>query len=315
MWGFASKSGTTVVCTLLFVIIGSVFLLSGCDQARSSQSSRSGDPTNSAPAVAKSATNGANGAPASRDARIETRTRSVLVGGRLEPKTRVQHTVPVDGLVRTVQVTPGMHVAEGDSLFTVQRNDVGQTYLPAPVTARVAGIVSQVDVIANREVKPGDPGVTVIGSDGYLLEAAISDRDAYSVRIGQTVEARAPNGTIFSGTLAVRSPEPDYETGLFSLTFEFSNAENAFIGQFLLVSVPTEVSRGIFLPRDAVVRRSNRSYVWVVTGDGKLSRRDIKPGEVVGDEVRVESGISSGERYLVRPTGRERDGANFAGSR
>lgn len=318
MLRFRLRRGPTTVSLIILALFPWLLALNGCaPQGPSGSAAGAGQPTAGTNGRTASAPN-ASARPVSNAAAIalattDVRTRSVLVGGRLQPKTRVQHTVPVNGLVRSVSVQPGSRVAEGAELFTVQRNDVGQTYLPAPVTARVAGVVSQVDVIANREVNVGDAGVTVVGSNGYILEAAISDRDAFNVTIGQDINARSPDGALLSGRLTVRTPEPDYATGLFTLTFEFPDTEKSYIGEFLLIEIPTESVRGLFVPRDAVVRRYGRYYMWAVDAGNKLQRREVTLGETVNDEIRIESGIAAGERYIARPTGREREGAAVAG--
>ncbi len=244
-----------------------------------------------------------------RTAKIESRTRTILAGGRLRPSIRIEHSVPVSGLVRSVAVQPGSRVSAGQPLFTVERNDIGQTFRPVPVDARTSGIVSRIDVTANTEVKAGDPGVLVVGTDGYTLEAAISDRDAAEVGVDQAVRATSANGAVLSGRLIQRSQEPDYATGLFVLTFEFPKSKGSYIGEFLLVEVPTESTRGIFVPRDAVLRRYGRYFLWIVGEDSRLARREIVLAEAMGDELRVASGLRVGERYLSRPSGREREGA------
>jgi len=216
----------------------------------------------------------------------------------------------VSGIVRSVSVSPGEQVSAGTVLFTVERNEVGQTFRPTPVSARIDGVVSEVLVQLEEQVGAGDAAAVLVGRDGYELEARVSDKDAGGLRTGQAVTARTADGTTITGRLAVRAAEPDYETGLFGVTFRFPAAEEVGIGTFLLVDLPTDRIEGIFVPRDAVDRRYGRYFVWAIDeAEGVLVRREVSLGEVIGDEVRVAEGLGAGERYLERPTGRERDGA------
>ena len=257
-----------------------------------------------------------NGAPPVATAAEQTRSRSIQVGGRLEPRTRIVHTIPVAGLVRSIPVRPGTRVRQGETLLTVERNEIGQVFRPVPLPARIDGIVAEVTVQTDEEVRAGDPAVTLIGTGGFTLEARISDKDAFRVSPDQAVTAHTPDGTMLQGRLAVRSQEPDYQTGLFSLTFEFPASRDAFVGQFLLVQLPTETRRSIFVPREAVDRRYGRFFVWVIDPqDQVLRRREVTLGDPIGDEIPVVSGLASGERYLTRLTGREREGAPAPGSR
>jgi multidrug efflux pump subunit AcrA (membrane-fusion protein) len=242
-------------------------------------------------------------------AEIESRSRTVEVAGRLEPESRISHNAPIAGIVRRVEVEPGARVSTGKVLFTIERDEVGRTYRPVPVAARVGGVVSEVLLQPEQQVRAGDAGVVVVGRDGYVLEAQISDKDAGAVAVGQVVSARSSTGARVQGRLAVRSQEPDYETGLFSLTFRFPNTDGVGIGSFLVVELPTRTTQGVFVPRDAVDRRYGRYFLWVVDeAEGVIRRQEATLGEIIGEEVLVEDGLEPGMRYLLELTGAEREG-------
>lgn len=247
------------------------------------------------------------------EAERTTRTRSIEVAGRVRPRTRIEHGAPVNGIVREVAVAPGDRVTQGTAILTIEREEVGQTFRPVPLTARIGGIVATVEVQPSQQVSAGATLATIVGDDGYILEAQISDKDAFSVSVGRPVTARTTAGATVSGTLVARSPEPDYETGLFTLTFRFPDAAAVGIGTFLLVELPTETLDGVFIPREAVDRRYGQSFVWTVDeAAGVLRRSEIEPGATLGEEVLVAAGLEPGTRFLTRVTGRERDGAPIA---
>jgi multidrug efflux pump subunit AcrA (membrane-fusion protein) len=211
--------------------------------------------------------------------------------------------------VRQIMVREGQAIEEGAPLFSIERNEVGRTFKPVVVEARVRGVVSEVLVELTKEVKTGDEGVVVVATDSYSLEARISDKDAFKVAIGQRVMGRSPDGARFAGTLTTRSQEPDYQTGLFALTFEFPRAPGASIGTMLIVELPTDTKRGVFVNRDVLVRRYGKFYIWVVTPDNVLEAREVAVGPVYGEQIQVERGLAVGERYLSRINGREKAGA------
>jgi multidrug efflux pump subunit AcrA (membrane-fusion protein) len=280
------------------------FLLSGCDD------------TDTSPGEAPSAPPSGQSAGDSRPqpterARVESRSRSIQVAGRLRPRTRITHEVPVAGVIRRVVVEPGDRVTEGNLLFTVERDEVGQTFRPVAVPARLDGIVSEVYVQEEEQVRQGTGGALVVGDDGYVLEAEISDKDANLVSVGQQVSGQTREGAQVTGTLTRRSQEPDYETGLFSLTFRFLPETPGGIGAFVILELPTERLTGFFVPRDAVDRRYGRYYLWTIDErEVVLRRQEVALGESIGDAVEITSGLEAGERYLTRLTGREREGAS-----
>lgn len=250
--------------------------------------------------------------PPVAEARVTEQYRTIAVGGRLRPRSRIVHHAPNEGYVRSVDVTEGQTVAVGQRLFSVERrDDVGNVFRPLVATARVAGRVSKVLVEVEDAIDLGDPAVVIIGTGGYELEAYVSDKDAFKVDPGQAVTARTAGGAPARGVLAARSQEPDYETGLFTLTFSFTNHPGMNIGQFLLIDLPVDRERGVFVRRELAVRRYGRYFLWVVSQDQVLEAREVELGPVYGDQVKIDRGLDPGERYLARLTGREREGMHI----
>ncbi len=236
-----------------------------------------------------------------------TRSRMIQVGGRLRPAASIEHSSPAAGVVREVFVSPGDGVAEGDLLFSVDRSEAGQSFRLAAVRSRIAGTISAVQAEPEQEVSDGESLVTVIGRSGYILEAQISDKDAYKVALGQKVQAGTAAGLLFSGTLTNRSPEPDYSTGLYSLRFDFPPSPDLHPGTFVLVDLPADTLTGFFVPADALDRRYGRNFLWLADRQKQVYvRREVVPGGSMGSDILIASGLSEGEEYLLKPTGRER---------
>jgi len=234
----------------------------------------------------------------------------ISVVGRLMPKSRIVHYATTGGYVSEISVEEGRLVEAGQKLFSIRRkDDVSNIYKPTIITARITGWVSRVYVQTEDEVGSGDPAVVVIGTEGYVLEATISDKDAFKVRIGGRVSATTMGEQQIRGVLVSRSREPDYDTGLFSLTFHFPNDQLTHIGEFVMIDLPTDRSKGIFVRRDLLRRRYGKYYLWTVTEQKTLSAREVVIGPTYDELVKIEEGLSAGEKYLTRITGREKEGA------
>ena len=242
----------------------------------------------------------------------DSRSRMIQVGGRLRPAVSIEHSTTAAGVVREVFVAPGDRVAEGTPLFSVDRNEAGQSFRLVTVRSRISGVISSVSADPEQEVSAGEAVVTVIDRSGYVLEAQISDKDAFKVSLGQQVRAATAEGVLFSGKLSNRSPEPDYATGLYSLRFDFPPSGDIHPGTFVLVDLPADTLSGFFVPADAVDRRYGRNFLWLVDKEKKvLIRREIVLGGSMGSDVLVLQGLKPGDNYLLKPSGRERDGEPF----
>jgi len=211
-------------------------------------------------------------------------------------------------------VREGQLVEAGQELLSVKRkDDVMELYKPVPLTARISGRVSEVLVQPEAEVGTGDPAVVILGTQSYVLQANVSDKDAFRIDVGQQVTGRTTEGTAIRGVLRTRSQEPDYSTGLFELTFQFPDSQRVAIGEFVLIDLPIDRVRGLFVLRDVVVRRYGKYFLWIVNESQVLEAREVALGAVFGDLVLIREGLKPGERYLVRLTGREREGAPAPG--
>lgn len=253
---------------------------------------------------------GASGSSPVAVVQVSEQSHSITVGGRLEPESRIVHKVSTGGYVQAVFVREGQLVTAGQELLHLKRkDDVMELYKPVPLVARISGRVSEVLVQPEAEVSAGESAVVILGTQGYVLEAYVSDKDAFRIDVGQQVRGRTAGGGAVTGLLLSRSPEPDYSTGLFELTFHFPNSQRVSIGEFVLIDLPVDRVRGLFVPRDAVVRRYGSYYVWVVNESQRLEARQVVLGSVFGDLVLISEGLEPGQRYLQRLTGREREGA------
>jgi multidrug efflux pump subunit AcrA (membrane-fusion protein) len=265
------------------------------------------------PVATQPATARNNSVPRIAAAELSERSQYVSVAGRLKPQSRITHQATAAGYVRQIAVREGQAVVVGQPLFTIERNEVGSTFKPVVVESRVRGVVSEVLVALTKEVRTGDAAVVVVATDSYSLEARISDKDAFKVAVGQQVVGRSPDGARFTGVLVSRSQEPDYQTGLFSLTFDFPRAPGASIGTLLILELPTDTKRGVFVNRDIVVRRYGKFFVWIVKADNTLEAREVRVGPVYGTQIQIEGGLAPGERYLTRINGREKNGMSLGG--
>jgi multidrug efflux pump subunit AcrA (membrane-fusion protein) len=233
---------------------------------------------------------------------------TTTVGGRLQPARTVAHSSSVGGIVADVRVTVGQQVEAGDVLYTIKRNDTTGSFAPVVVSARIAGVVAAAAVRPSMEIRGGEPGVTIIETHEYLMTGLISDKDAFAIQVGQSVVGRTAGGSAVRGTLIARSPEPDYQTGLFTLTFRFTDVPAVFPGQFVTVDLPVETVQGIFIAQNLLFRRYGRYYVWIVAEDNTLTTREVKAGRTHGNEIQITAGLQSGDRILLRRRGNEREG-------
>jgi len=80
-------------------------------------------------------------------------------------------------------------------------------------------------------------------------------------------------------------------------------------GMFLTVTLLREDVRTLVVPEQAIVPDQSRQFVFVVDGEGRVERREVRTGRRRPGLVEVVSGLDPGERVVVEGTQRARPGA------
>lgn len=77
----------------------------------------------------------------------------------------------------------------------------------------------------------------------------------------------------------------------------------ALVGSAVEAALPetaTAATAALTVPRDALVRRPDRTYVMRVTGDNKAEQVIVTPGTSSGDLIEVRGALNAGDRLVVR---------------
>ncbi len=178
--------------------------------------------------------------------------------------------------------------------------------IEAPADGVVLGrLVEQDELVAG-----GQP-VLVIGSTGtgWIVRAALADRDAVRVEVGDTAEVTfdAFPGQPFPGKVTRIGAAADPMTGTFDVEVEIEPAGARFV-RGLVAKVTLALGPGAgparastLVPVTSLVEASGAvGTVYVLDASGKVAqRRQVTVGAVVGDRVIVEAGLEPGQRVVT----------------
>ncbi len=120
---------------------------------------------------------------------------------------------------------------------------------------------------------------------------------------------RDGNRKLATGTLVTVDNQIDPTTGTSKLKAEFANADYAlFPNQFVNVELRLDTKRGVVIvPAAAIQRGPGGTFVYVVK-DERAIVRPVTVGPVMGNEIGVEKGLSSGEQVVVDGADKLTDG-------
>jgi RND family efflux transporter MFP subunit len=201
-------------------------------------------------------------------------------------------------------------VAEAEQGVTAARasqdaSAVGVSY--TTLTAPFDGLVAARHADPGTLAAPGSPLLTVEDTQAYRLEAAIDGAQARLVTVGGEAEARLDGGDWQRARIAeVANIDPRLHS--FLIKVDLPASETLRSGQFGRVRVAGPARRLLTVPANAVVRRGQLAFVFVVAADRAARLRMVSTGESRDGRVEVLAGLADGEAVVVDPPATLEDG-------
>jgi multidrug efflux pump subunit AcrA (membrane-fusion protein) len=171
------------------------------------------------------------------------------------------------------------------------------------IRAAITGYVVRKHVDVGVWLRPGDKVVDLIALDPVFITGAVGEREVPRLRSGQSaaVTVDAHPGRTFRGRVSAIVPGADVASRTFPVKVTVENPGGSLkAGMFARVAVRTgQGGKGLFLPKDAVVRRGGQEFVFLVNGDA-ASQIKVETGAEVGGLVEVRGGgLAVGQRAVT----------------
>ena len=185
-----------------------------------------------------------------------------------------------------------------DASMKLADRQLRDTYIRAPFDGYV-----QERLVSPGELVKAQAGVMrVVRVDPLKVTAEIPEKMAPWIKTGAPVELKvdAYPDRSFKGTLTRISPAVNTATRSFPFEARVPNGEALLKpGTFARVHLETaQEEKVVSVPYAAMQYRYGVNRVFVIDGD-KLSVRELKTGERLGDRIEVLSGVKAGERIAT----------------
>ena len=171
------------------------------------------------------------------------------------------------------------------------------------IVAPISGYVVRKRVDVGAWVQPGTAVADLIALDPVEITGPVGEREIRQVRVGQAarVTVDAYPGRAFGGRVLAVVPGADPASRTFPVKVAVANPGALLkAGMFARVAVRTGEGRtGLFVPKDAVVRRGGQEFVFLVNGTAAELVR-VRTGLEVNDLVEVEGdGLAAGQAAVT----------------
>jgi membrane fusion protein (multidrug efflux system) len=191
------------------------------------------------------------------------------------------------------------------------RLDLKYTDIRAPIS----GFISERMVRVGNLVELHQPVYSITSYDPLLAVLHVPERELGVLRIGLEVTVRldAFPEQEFKGEVIRISPVIDPATGTFRVTTEVKDPEKRVKpGLFGRVDIVHDVRRDVpVVPRSAVIKEDEQTFVFVVGEGNNVIRRAIRTGYERNGEIEVTEGLIEGEVVVTAGKGSLSDGSKI----
>jgi RND family efflux transporter MFP subunit len=178
-----------------------------------------------------------------------------------------------------------------------------------------AEIVAPFDSVVTRKhadvgdlAAPGKPLLELEDPTALRVEADVGEALIDRIKPGQSLTVQVPTLTgALQGTVVELAPAADAASRTFLVKLDLPATPGLRAGSFVRVAVPVGETDGLSVSAEAVIRRGQLEYVFVVVA-GKAQLRLVKTGKSHGQEVELLAGAAEGDRVVISGAAQLREG-------
>jgi RND family efflux transporter MFP subunit len=179
-------------------------------------------------------------------------------------------------------------------------NEIQATLDWATIRSPISGIVIDKNVDVGDMVTPGQILATLFDPKRMQLVAGVRESHAHRLKVGQPIEVQIESFTKkCTGTISEIVPEAEPSSRTLQVKVTGPCPEGVYSGMFGRVLIPLDEELVLVIPRQAV-RSIGQLDLVNVASQGGVSRRAVRLGRAVGEDVEVLSGLREGELVQVQ---------------
>ncbi|WP_246181664.1 efflux RND transporter periplasmic adaptor subunit [Dechloromonas hortensis] len=183
------------------------------------------------------------------------------------------------------------------------RAAAGASQSHASIVSPMNGIVARRHAEMGDMATPGKPLFTIYEPGGLRVTASVPQYRLQDMRRVTTARVEFPElGKWVAATAVKLLPTADATTHVSQVRVSLPEVPEATPGMFARVHFVIGQAEKLTVPAAAVLRRGEVAAVYVQTADGRLSLRQLRLGDAVGQgEIEVLAGLVAGDQVVTDP--------------
>lgn len=180
--------------------------------------------------------------------------------------------------------------------YNEARLQLGYTQIKAPYS----GIVKTRHVEVGEKVMPGTPLMTGLSLEKLRVFFDVPQKNISYIRDAGQVSLKLDDGQVITVSELTVFPYVDMASRSVRVRGDINVKNSALLpGMFVKVKVPQQEKVSVWLPRSALVRRSELSAVYVLDKSDRPQLRLVRKGVIEQGQVEILAGVDAGERVVA----------------
>lgn len=199
------------------------------------------------------------------------------------------------------------------------KNEVMAQFSYTNITAPFSGTVTGTFVKEGDMANPGMPIMSVEGASKLQAVVMVSESEISHIKEEMPTEItiKSLDKTI-KGKVVEVSTSARNTGGQYIVKIDLDKTENILSGMFVNAVFPIEKTEFkvqnelVLIPQEAVITQGQLKGIYVVNDDNTAVLRWLRLGKTYGNDIEVLSGLTSGEKYIIKADGRLFNGARVS---
>lgn len=183
------------------------------------------------------------------------------------------------------------------------------------ITSPLGGVAAERYIDKGSMAAPGAP-LFMIEEPAYRVEIPVDEGFTGRITVDMPVDITpGPSGNLMEGRVGEIVHQIDPATRTFTVKIDvIDDGQSLRGGMYAEAAFPVGLKQALLVPAASIVTRGELTGLYTVNDDGVISLRLVRIGRREDGLAEVLSGLSAGERIIVRGVSRAVDGGVLAGA-
>lgn len=172
----------------------------------------------------------------------------------------------------------------------------------ATIKAKSSGLLTHFTLKKGDTLQAGALIARIIQNDTYEIDLSVAESVVGKLQTQQVVTVDIPVlGSSYEGWITEISPTTGPNSKLFPITLQIEAPQAAKPGMYAKVTFDlSPQEKGLIIPSDAVLSDIEGAFVYVVTGETSVEKRNIQTGFDNGYVIAITQGLSLDDHIIIK---------------